>query len=60
MIYAGQSVDTTRFHRTKEEQAGVDQAKQEAAQAQNQLNQLDGAVDTQQALAAVNGGSTPI
>lgn len=60
MIYAGQSVDTTKFLRTKEEQAEVDAAKQQAADATNTLNKLDGAVDQQQALAAVNGASTPL
>ncbi|CAI3971402.1 head-tail adaptor [Variovorax phage VAC_51] len=60
VIYAGQSVDTTKFHRTPEEQAEFDAAKKQAADAQNTLNQLDGAVDTQQALAAVNGAGTPL
>lgn len=60
MIYAGQSVDTTRFHRTAAEQAEVDAAKKQAAEAQNQLNQLNGAVDTQEALAAANGAGAPL
>lgn len=60
MIYAGQSVDTTKFHRTKAEQEQVDAAKKQAADAQTTLNQLDNATDTQQALAAVSVGSTPL
>lgn len=60
MIYAGQSVDTTRFHRTKEEQAQVDAAKQQAADAQSTLNQLNNATDTQTALTAANNAGTPL
>lgn len=60
VIYAGQSVDTTKFHRSKEEQQAVDQAKQQAADAQNTLNQMNNATDTQTALAAANGAGTPL
>lgn len=60
VIYAGQSVDTTRFHRSKEEQVAVDDAKKAQAAAQNQLNQLGNAVDTQDALAAAGGAATPL
>lgn len=60
MIYAGQSVDTTKFHRTAAEQAEMDEAKKQAADAQQTLNTLDNATDTQQALAAVSVGSTPL
>ena len=60
VIYAGQSVDTTRFHRSKEEQVEVDNAKKAQAEAQNQINQLGNAVDTQDALAAAGGTGTPL
>ena len=55
MIYAGQSVDTTMFHRTKEEQAKYDEAKQQQNQAQQQLAAANTATDTQTALAALPG-----
>ena len=60
MIYAGQSVDTTRFHRSKAEQEQVDAAKAQAADAQNTLAQLNNATDTQTALAAANTAGTPL
>lgn len=60
VIYAGQSVDTTQFHRTKEEQAQVDAAKQQAADAENTINQLNNATDTQAALTAANNAGTPL
>lgn len=60
VIYAGQSVDTTQFHRTKEEQAEVDAAKQQAANAENTINQLNNATDTQAALTAANNAGTPL
>lgn len=55
MIYAGQSVDTTQFHRTKEEQAKYDDAKKQQNQAQQQIAQANTASDQQQALAQLPG-----
>lgn len=60
VIYAGQGVDTSQFHRSKEEQQAVDQAKQQAADAQNTLNQLNNATDTQTALTAANNAGAPL
>lgn len=60
VIYAGQSVDTSKFHRSAEEQKEVDAAKQQAADAQNTINQLNNATDTQTALAAANTAGTQI
>ncbi|BAN92345.1 head-tail adaptor [Ralstonia phage RSB3] len=56
VIYAGQSVDTTQFHRSKQEQEEVDNAKRQADAAQQQLATMDNATDTQTALAAANSG----
>lgn len=60
VIYAGQSVDTTKFHMSKEQQAQVDAAKAQANAAQQQLNQLNNAMDTQSALSAANSAGTPL
>lgn len=57
MIYAGQSVDTTQFHRSKEEQAKYDAAQKQENQAQQQLATSDNAQQQQQAIAALPGAT---
>lgn len=55
MIYAGQSVDTSMFHRSKEEQQKVDDAAKQQAQATQQINNADTMAKQAAAIGALPG-----
>lgn len=55
LIYAGQSVDTTQFHRSKEEQDKVDAAAQQQAQANTQIANTDSLAQQAAAIGALPG-----
>lgn len=57
LIYAGQSVDTTQFHRSKEEQAKVDEAAKQQATATQQIDNADNLAANAAAIGALPGQS---
>lgn len=57
VIYAGQSVDTSQFHRTKEEQAAYDAAKRQEAQGNAQIQQANNLSDQAAAIGGLPGAT---
>jgi len=55
VLYAGQSVDTTQFHRSKEEQAKVDAAAQQQVQGNQQIANADNLAANAAAIGALPG-----
>ena len=59
VIYAGQSVNATKFQRSAEEQAQYEQAQQQASDAQQQLALLNNATNVGQAVTNAAQSGTP-
>jgi len=55
VIYAGQSVDTSQFHRSKEEQAKLDEAAKQQATATQQIDNANNLAANAQAIGALPG-----
>lgn len=57
VIYAGQSVDTTQFHRTKDEQAAYESAQRQEAQGQQQIEQTNNLAEQAAAIGSLPGAT---